>query len=154
MNQIRLIPGVLVALLLLSAAAVAQAPRTFVASTGSDSNPCSRVAPCRTFDAALNAVAPGGEIVPLDSAGFGANLTITKAVSIIAPDGVYAGVTITTGFGIFINAGPSDSITLRGLTVIGQSGDADSGVTFLTGGALHVESCVMTGFPNGEGINF
>jgi hypothetical protein len=47
------------------------AARTFVASTGSDSDPCSRVDPCRTFQAAVDATAAGGEVVALDSAGFG-----------------------------------------------------------------------------------
>jgi hypothetical protein len=154
MNHTRSIIMLPAILLLLAAGAWAQAPRTFVASTGSDSNPCSRVAPCRTFQAAVDAVALGGEVVPLDSAGFGASLTITKAVSIVAPEGVYAGITVPSGHGIVINAGPSDSVTLRGLTVIGQSGDADGGVAFNTGSELHVEKCLMTGFINGSGIDF
>jgi hypothetical protein len=40
--------------------AQAQAPRTFVSSAGSDSNPCSFAAPCRHFQAAVDATSAGG----------------------------------------------------------------------------------------------
>jgi hypothetical protein len=79
--------------LLASASASAQV-RTFVASTGVDSNPCSRIAPCRTFQAAVDAAAAGGEVIALDSAGFGSNVSITKPISIIGAPGVYAGITV------------------------------------------------------------
>ena len=38
--------------------AQAQAPRTFVSAAGNDSNPCSFAAPCRHFQAAVNATMP------------------------------------------------------------------------------------------------
>lgn len=46
--------------------------RTFVASDGNDANACSLIAPCRTFQAAVNLVDSAGEVVALDSGGFGA----------------------------------------------------------------------------------
>jgi len=64
--------------------------RVFVSGVGSDANPCSRTAPCRTFQQAHNVVSAGGEVVVLDPAGYG-QVTITKSVNIIG-DGVYAGV--------------------------------------------------------------
>jgi hypothetical protein len=134
----------LFAAFLASTSASAQV-RTFVASTGSDSNPCSRSAPCRTFQAAVDAAAPGGEVVALDSAGFGSNVTINKAVSIVAPEGVYAGVTVFSGAGIDIKAGASDTVILRGLTIIEQ-GVGSYGVIFNSGKTLHIESCVVNGF--------
>src|SRR5215472_14949697 len=86
MNITRLsLPSLFLAVLATSASG--QSVRTFVASTGADSNPCSRVAPCRTFQAAVNAVAPGGEVIALDSAGFGSRLDINKSVSVISPCG-------------------------------------------------------------------
>jgi hypothetical protein len=121
--------------------------RTFVASTGTDSNPCSRAAPCRTLQAAVNATAAGGEVVALDSAGFGSNVTVNSAISIVASPGAYAAVTVFAGDGISISAGPSDKVTLRGLTIISQ-GTTGNGVVFNTGAALHIENCVIDGFSN------
>src|SRR5579862_291210 len=72
---------------LLAVPAQAQRARVFVASFGSDSNPCSFTQPCRTFQVAVGAVLPGGEVTAIDSAGFGA-VTINKAVTISSPLGV------------------------------------------------------------------
>src|SRR5215472_13062063 len=67
---------------LVALSASAQPFRTFVSGNGSDSNPsCAVTAPCRTFAQALSVVAPGGEVIALDTAGFGANVTISHAVS-------------------------------------------------------------------------
>jgi len=152
MSRARFLLFPLLLLALLASAASAQV-RTFVASTGSDANPCSRLAPCRTFQAAVNAAAPGGEVVALDSAGFGSNVSITKSISIVAAPGVYAGITALSSDGVDINAGAQDTIVLRGLTVINQ-GSTGNGITFNTGGTLHVESCVVNGFANGGGVTF
>ena len=67
---------------------------------------CSLTAPCRGFAAALVQTNPGGEIVVLDSAGYGP-VTITKAVSIVVPPGIYAGVSVTVAGtdGIVVSAG-------------------------------------------------
>lgn len=152
MKSIRLAFGSLFFMALLAATAAAQAVRTFVASTGSDTNSCSRATPCRTFQAAVDAVSAGGEVVALDSAGFGANLTIDKSVSIIASPGVFAGIVVVTGHGVDINAGVSDTVVLRGLTISSQGGN--DGVVYTTGGTLRVESCVVTGFSQHGGIVF
>src|SRR6266550_2790509 len=96
-------PG-FIATLLFSAASMAQAaaPRTFVASTGVDSNPCSLTAPCRSFGAAVVLTNAGGSVIVLDSAGYGP-VTITQSVSLIAPDGIYAGITASSGNAIAIS---------------------------------------------------
>ena len=65
---------------LASSGAYALANRTFVSGTGSDANPCSLAAPCRSFQGALAQTSPGGEIAVLDTAGYGA-VTIGKAIS-------------------------------------------------------------------------
>src|SRR5215471_19282619 len=75
------------ALLTVAGQAHALSNRTFVSGTGSDANPCSLVAPCRSFSGALAQTSPGGEIAVLDTAGFGA-VTITHAVSIVNEEGV------------------------------------------------------------------
>ena len=58
-----------IVLILGSTEAAATLQRTFVASTGADANPCSLVAPCRSFGAAITQTSPGGEVIVLDSAG-------------------------------------------------------------------------------------
>lgn len=155
MNYCRFLFSSLFLLVLLASSSSGQAVRTFVASTGSDSNPCSRIAPCRTFQAAVNEAAPGGEVVALDSAGFGSNVNINKSISIIASPGVYSFITVLPGGpidGIDINAGASDTIVLRGLTVISQFSSASVGIAFNTGGTLYIENCVVNGF--GDGVDF
>jgi hypothetical protein len=85
-------------------------------------------------------------VIVLDSAGYGP-FTITQSVSITAPPGIYAGVSVFSGDGIDINAGSFDKVSLRGLTVNNQGGTG-SGIVFTTGGLLHMEGCVANGFPN------
>lgn len=117
------------------------AQRTFVASTGSDSNACSLNAPCRSFAAAIAQTKLGGEVIVLDSAGYGA-VVITHAVSLIAPSGIYAGISVFTGDGITINA-PGARVVLRGLSINGQGGN--NGINFSAGAGLHVEGCEISG---------
>jgi len=98
--------------------------------------------------AALAATAPGGEIIVLDSAGYGPML-IDKPVSIVAPAGVYAGISVPSGHGIDVAAG-AGKVVLRGLAINGLGGDI--GVNFISGDALYVENCVISGFTN-TGLN-
>src|SRR5215469_11342709 len=78
--------------------------RVFVASYGSDSNPCTFGSPCKTFQHAHDVVDAGGEVTAIDSAGFGP-ISITKAVTITSPAGVEAGIVpLAGGDGIDINA--------------------------------------------------
>jgi hypothetical protein len=127
----------------------ALATRTFVAAQGSDSNPCTFAAPCRSFQAAYNVTAAGGEIDVLDPAGYGA-LTITGAISIQGHG--YAGLAVPSGNGLTINAGLTDKINLRGLLIdgVGTGGD---GIVFNTGGSLNIQDCVIRNFA-GAGIHF
>ena len=130
------------------ALAVGSQIRTFVASTGSDANPCSRVAPCRTFGAALAQTAGGGEIVALDSGGYGA-VTISQAVTIVAAPGIQASISPSSGTAITVNAGPSDVVVLRNLYLNAQGGEI--GIAYYAARALQVENLVINGFTN-EGI--
>jgi hypothetical protein len=140
----------LVATVASSGASAGLANRTFVSGTGSDSNPCSLAAPCRSFAGALAQTAAGGEIAVLDTAGYG-QVTIAKAISIVNEEGVEAGVTATSGDGITINAGPADVVNLRGLTLVGAGGT--QGIAFNSGGALNIQNCVIRGFTSGEGLH-
>ncbi len=121
--------------------------RTFVASFGLDSQPCTLAFPCRGFTAALAATDPGGEIVVLDSAGYGP-VAIGKSVSITVPAGVYAGVSVLSGDGITIN-GAGISVSLTGLTINGQGGT--HGIRFVQGTRLNVDNCQIVGM-GGNGL--
>jgi hypothetical protein len=128
----------------------AQATRTWVSGVGDDANPCSRTAPCKTFAGAISKTAAGGEIDALDPGGFGA-VTITKSISIDGR-GTLASVLVSASNGIAVAAGPNDVVILRGLSINGI-GLASNGVRFISGKALHVEDCTITGFMN-VGIDF
>ncbi|MBK6337038.1 MAG: right-handed parallel beta-helix repeat-containing protein [Betaproteobacteria bacterium] len=136
------LPIVALVLSMLTATSVmAVGQRTFVASYGDDLNPCTLQLPCRAFLAAMLQTNPGGEVIVLDSAGYGP-VTITKAVSVIAPPGVYAGMSPTAGVdGIVVAAGPSDKVVLRGLTINGQGGNR--GIVITSAGEVHIEQCTV-----------
>ena len=125
------------------------AQRTFVSSSGQDINACSIAAPCRSFGTALAHTDPGGEITVLDSAGYGA-VTIAQSVSIIAPSGVYAGVSVFSSFdGVDVN-GTGVNVTLRGLSINGQGGNV--GIKFQQGARLAIDGCTVSGMM-GNGIS-
>lgn len=132
--------------------ATAQVTRTWVSGVGDDINPCSRTSPCRTFAGALSKTTAGGEIRTLDVSDYGA-LTITKSITISA-GGLEAGVLVSGGNGILINAAATDIVVLRGLDIEGL-GTALVGIK-VTGtlAALYVENCTVNAFrgSNGSGV--
>lgn len=120
--------------------------RSFVSSYGSDSNPCSRQAPCRSFATAIANTVAGGEINTLDPGGYGP-VTITKSISIVSGLGE-AGVLVPAGgTGITISAGPDDQINLRGLAIEG-AGNGNTGIRFNTGGFLTITNSVIRNMSN------
>jgi len=136
--------GSLLFVIFLASGASGQAQRTFISGLGNDGNPCTRTAPCRTFGQAILGTNAGGEVIVLDSAGYGP-FAINKSISIIASPGAYAGISVFSGDGIDIVAGTLDTVILRGLTVNNQ-GSQGNGIRFVTGGRLHIETCVVSGF--------
>jgi hypothetical protein len=127
-----------------SGAAVAQPSRTFVASTGSDTNAgtgCARTAPCRSFGAAIGAVAAGGEVVALDTAGYGP-MTINKAVTVTS-EAIHAAITASTGVAIEINA-PSAAVTVRNLRLVGAG--AQVGVNVTSAARVYLDNLIVSGF--------
>jgi hypothetical protein len=128
----------------LASASLHAAPRTFVASNGLDTNPCSRTSPCRSFTAALAVTDVDGEIVVIDSAGYGP-VSISQSVFITTPLGVYAGITASGVDGIDVTIGASDRVVLKGLTLNGVSG-APAGISFSTAGNLRLEDLSISGF--------
>jgi hypothetical protein len=138
------IMSVLAAALLTALPAAAQASRTWVSGVGDDVNPCSRTAPCKTFAGAIAKTAAGGQINVLDSGGFGA-VTIKKSISIVVR-GAEGGVLVSGPVnGILIDAGPTDTVHLEGLSFEGM-GTGTSGVRILSAGSVHIRKCLIRGF--------
>jgi hypothetical protein len=137
-------------LVLLSAAAMftgapAQAQngtltRTYVSSTGIDTNPCTIAAPCASFARAYTQVQTGGIVAALDPGKYGP-LTVSGPVTV---DGNgWAAITApATGTGVTINAQQSDKVTLKGLNIDGV-GAANYGVYLNTGGELNILDCTI-----------
>ena len=86
MQPTRFLSRLLLICALGATSAFGQAQRTLVSRLGTDSNPCSRTAPCRALSQAVSQTNAGGDVVMLDSAGYGP-ATITKAITIAAPEG-------------------------------------------------------------------
>ncbi|MBV9220518.1 MAG: hypothetical protein JO366_18170, partial [Methylobacteriaceae bacterium] len=126
-----------------SSPAAAQNARSWVASTGSDGNSCTRSSPCASFARALAQTNAGGEINCIDQGDFsGPGLAIQKSITIDC-EGVQARLGIL--FPIAVNVSTSDVVTLRGLDIDGNNAAA-VGIAFTGGGALHVEKCVIRNF--------
>jgi hypothetical protein len=132
------------------AALHAQAPsKIFVASFGSDASDGSRGNPKRTFQLAHDAVAAGGQIVVLDTAGYGP-LTITKSLAVTVPPGVNGFITVLgTNNGITINAAATDSVSLRGLIIEGGGAGNGNGIRINSAANVAVEDCTVRNFATG-----
>ena len=136
--------------------ALAEATRTWVSGVGDDANPCSRTAPCKTFAGAISKTAAGGEIDALDPGGFGA-ITITKAITIDG-GGTFASILNSGTNGVIINAGATDTVILRNLSING-AGTGINGIRFIAGGTLIVDNSTIfnqgaTSVDQGNGIDF
>jgi len=111
------------------------AAKTYVSQTGSDSNTaanCSRGSPCRNFSAAYTVTNTGGEIVALDSTGYG-QVSIGKAITISGAPGTTATVQVpVSSSGITVNAPSSDVVVLRNLVFSG-SGANCTGINHASG---------------------
>ena len=138
-----------VAIVLLASSRGAAANRTWVAPSGDDNNTCSNANPCKTFAGALAKTSARGEIVVKESGGFGP-VTINKSITIDG-GGKYAGIQAGSGMlAIYIQAGNTDVIVLRGLTLKGRGvGSQGIGISITLGGVTHVENCAISGFDFG-----
>jgi hypothetical protein len=68
--------------------ASALSQRTFVSKNGSNGNPCSVTAPCRSISTAIARTLAGGEVVVLDCAGYGAFSIERTTVADSSGDGI------------------------------------------------------------------
>ena len=119
------------------------------AKTGLDAGVCSVAAPCRNVDYALTQVAAGGEINLIESGDYAPTI-ITKAVTVQAAPGILATFSAAVGPLVTINAGNTDVVRLRGLTLDGQ-GSAARGVSANTAAAVQIDGLVVTRFTS-QGI--
>ena len=135
--------------LLTGVVAQAQPARAFVSSTGSDANDCSRSSPCRNFQRGHDAVTAGGEVVALDSAGYGA-VNITKSVTITG-EGVHAAATSpSTGGNVVTVNGAGITVILRNIHVQSHpTSVSGAGISARNFAVLHIESCTVEANSNG-----
>jgi hypothetical protein len=145
MSRIVMAAALALAVTLPTVSAQAQSPRTFVSAAGNDSNPCSFAAPCRHFQAAVNATSAGGEVDALDPAGYGP-ITISHAITIEGQGWSYIAPP-SNGAAITINAGSSDAVTIHGVSLngVGITGNT-FGIAFTAGGNLTVVDSVIRNF--------
>jgi nitrous oxidase accessory protein NosD len=136
------VPFAVAALISCAFATAAQAGRlSYVSSAGNDANACTLAAPCRTLTHAIAATTHGGEVRVIDSAGYGAAITIGKSITVSGD-----GATIFAGAITINNA--SAVVTLRGLVLNGGGAAASSkGVTIAAAETVHIERCTIHGFP-------
>ena len=123
--------------------------RTFVSSSGVDTNPCSIAAPCATFAHAYTLTQPTGIIAALDPGKYGP-LIITYPVTING-NGWAAITAPAQGSGITISAGVGNVI-LTGLEVDG-AGAAYNGIVFNSGNSLTVNNCIVKDFISADGTS-
>ena len=133
----------IVVALALAAPASAINNRSAVSVNGLDTNPCTPASPCRSFTAAIAQTNAGGEIIALDSAGYGP-FTIASSMTVSGAPGVHAAITVTGGDAVFVDAAASDLVTVNNLTIIGPS--ATHAVSVLSAASVRVLNCIMTAF--------
>jgi hypothetical protein len=131
----------------------------WVSGTGDDVNPCSRTAPCATFNGALNKEATSGAaILALDSGEFGGAtasipgaVTITQAVTINGAGSVAGVDPQSASDAIDINA-PGDTVVLENLILNGEGIGLD-GIKVSAASAVRLVNVTISGF-TGSGVEF
>jgi hypothetical protein len=135
--------AIVVLTLTVNSLAQAQNSRSWVSGVGDDANPCSRTAPCKTFNGALTKTTPGGEIDTLDPGSFG-SVFINKSVTIDGGSN-FSGILSLGTSGITINAASNDVVTIRNLNINGAD-TGIAGIRIIAAGTVHVENVAIFGF--------
>ena len=102
----------IVIVLSVTSSAMAASNRVFVSGSGVDVGTCPITSPCRSFSYAMTQVSPGGEIIALNTAGYGV-VTINQSVTIVAAPGATAFVAASSGNAITVTPAQTDVVTLR-----------------------------------------
>lgn len=128
----------------LSLACQAQSFRTYLASSGSDSNPCTVAAPCRLLPAALAAVAANGEIWMLDSANFNSGtVNVTKSVSIRAIPGQVGSIVAVAGSPA-MNLAAGVNVRLLNVAILSNAVNPGTNGIVMTSGSLSFQDSVVS----------
>jgi hypothetical protein len=113
--------------------------RSWVSSTGSDSNPCTRSQPCATFQGALANTNADGEIDVIDPGDYGTITTITKPGFTIDGGGM-GHISASGGSNALFISGATSPVILRNLTVTGGSISIANGSV-----GFHAENVTVSG---------
>ncbi len=113
----------------------------YVSSHGNNANKCTRDAPCRTLQRAINRSPVGGEVQVLDAGNYGNAVTINKSITISA-----IGVAATVGAVTVDADGP---VVLRGLTLQGTGLGSVPGLNIIGATSVHVVGCRIERFGSG-----
>ena len=126
---------------------------TWVTGAGTDTGTCPQTAPCRTLSYAATQTEAGGAIHFLGPTTQDSVFIDTdKAYSIIG-DGpaAFAGQAFAAAITVRVN--PTDEVTIRGIAINQRAGN-NRGIWFLSGGALHLQDCVIFNGGSEYGIEF
>jgi hypothetical protein len=120
--------------------------RSFVSSTGLESNPCTITQPCATFATAYTKISANGIIAALDPGKYG-------PINIIGPVTIngngWAAITgPANGNAINVTASANDAIKISGLELDGANANDNNGISFVSGKSLIVSHCVIRQFTN------
>jgi hypothetical protein len=116
--------------------------RSFVSSSGVDTDPCTITAPCQSFAEAYTKIGANGIIAALDPGKYGP-LNIIGPVTVNG-NGWSAITAPAQNNGITINAETGD-VTLTGLEIDGARA-AYNGIVFNTGSSLTISNCIVKDF--------
>jgi len=130
--------------------------KSYVSSSGVDSNTCADPGfnACATFQGALAKTAPGGEITVANTGNYG-SVDIFQSVNITNDGAGEASILVSGGGeGIGVAAGIGDVVSLRGPLLDGQRAGVQ-GIGIASGSAVHIQNCVIRNIEGSfaQGIN-
>ena len=145
----------LAALLLTSTTALAGNARSWVASAGKDTNPCTLAEPCATLGGALAKTDSGGEIDALDAGDYSGTTGVLNIVNqsvIIDGRGVgsftsFATASSSDGLGLCVYGG---TVTIRNMTFLADANAAQS--IYIGSGVVNVDNVHIEGGQLGVGV--
>lgn len=113
---------------------------TFVSVTGLDTNGCSRTAPCRQIQRAVNHTLTGGTVTVLDSGEF-QNFSVNKSIRVAAAPGAIATIVSTSPGNVAILVGGTTAINvaIKGFVIGSDNGNGIA--TENQVGTLFIDDC-------------
>ena len=133
----------LCAILTIASEAWSQGFVRYVATYGSDTNPCTRSQPCRSLFRGHWATPDGGELQILDSGEYH-RMLITKSITVSAV-GVTASIVVPEASHAVTIDNPNARVVLRGLRMDGK-GIAHRGVSLLRAAFVLIDGCTAEFF--------